>query len=223
MKNENKKVGIILHVFLVCLAIVVDILEIIFDLAFESGVIINRFIDIGMVLVISAFFLFTDRMNSRIVRLNILTFAAEMIPDVDALPFWTMDVIYIIHLINKGKIKTYSFKELRSLQGISEIGMETATSLAPSPVPGGGQAVGAVAQGVENKVVQRVEKSAVQKTEKSVADKNVLKLEKNIADKNTLDLQNKRQITADKGTNMPMRSEQKETRSQMPLREGGNA
>jgi hypothetical protein len=79
---------------------VIDLIQIGLDLLFEVGVLINRFIDIavGMILVLYLHLRGQDMTNSKRILGFMATFIMEEIPDVDALPLWGLDGIYNMFL-----------------------------------------------------------------------------------------------------------------------------
>lgn len=89
---------------LVVLALVtVDVIQIILDFMFTSGIIINRFIDILVGLSL-ALYLYSrgqlaDKETSlRIIMVLVVSFGVEQVPILDAAPFWTGDGLYFWHL-----------------------------------------------------------------------------------------------------------------------------
>jgi hypothetical protein len=80
-------------------AVLVDILQIILDIAYQAGVALNRFIDIAFGVMLATYFWLSGasfvKNWSNLVAL-IISIIMEEIPDVDALPFWSLDVIYSI-------------------------------------------------------------------------------------------------------------------------------
>lgn len=80
--------------------LLVDIIQIVLDVAFQIGVIANRFIDV----VVGGAFAFYLQVRGeklsdpkRLIAL-IFTFLGEEVPEVDALPFWSLDGVYNFHL-----------------------------------------------------------------------------------------------------------------------------
>ncbi len=94
-KISNTEWGLVLGAFLI-----IDLVQFLLDLFFESGVIINRFIDIGVEISYS-FYLWirgevgsgSDDMTMKVLGM-VATFLGEEIPDLDALPFWSLDHCY---------------------------------------------------------------------------------------------------------------------------------
>ena len=80
---------------LVGLTIVVDILQIVLDF-FAVGVAINRFIDIAIGVALPLFFQTqgVSMANPKRILGVLAAFIGEMIPVVDALPLWTLDVLF---------------------------------------------------------------------------------------------------------------------------------
>lgn len=80
---------------LVGLFVIVDLIQIILDL-FAIGAVVNRFIDIAVGVGLPLF-LRTQGVklaNPKRMLAMLGTFVGEMIPGVDALPLWTLDVLY---------------------------------------------------------------------------------------------------------------------------------
>ncbi len=76
---------------------IVDLIQVGLDLFFQVGVIANRFIDIVVGLAWPTYlYLRGVNMNVKRVGSIILSFAVEQVPDVDALPFWSADGVFIM-------------------------------------------------------------------------------------------------------------------------------
>ena len=80
--------------------VVVDLIQIGLDVALQIGVVVNRFIDIfwGMACALYLHLRGQSMANPKRLFGLIATFVGEEIPDVDVLPFWTLDAIYIMSL-----------------------------------------------------------------------------------------------------------------------------
>ena len=107
---------------LIAATIVVDLIQIGLDVAFGSGLVINRFVDVAVAGTLLLIFRLqkvelTPARTMSIVGVMI----AEFIPVVDILPFWTADVIYIFASTKKAEV-------LQKLGPVGDIA-QTATSL----------------------------------------------------------------------------------------------
>ncbi len=82
--------------FLIAFTVFVDILQIVLDLAFGAGVIANRIIDVGYAFALLLIFHLKDVPLTPAQYTSIAAaFVGEEIPALDALPMWTLDVVYI--------------------------------------------------------------------------------------------------------------------------------
>lgn len=91
--------------FLFCFVITVDILQIVLDLAFGAGVLVNRILDIGVAFALLLIFYLKDAPLTQAQYISICSaFIGEQIPVLDALPMWTFDVFYIFASLKKEEI-----------------------------------------------------------------------------------------------------------------------
>ena len=84
---------------------IVDLIQIILNLALQIGVIVNRFIDIAVGLAWLTY-LYLRGVNLKSVKTVgsiILTFFLEEIPDVDALPLWVADGVFVFSVTKAEK------------------------------------------------------------------------------------------------------------------------
>jgi hypothetical protein len=90
-KISNVEWGLIIGALLV-----IDLVQIGLDLLAEIGVVINRFIDIVVGLSLGFYLQMRGQslINPKRLFGLLATFIGEEIPDVDALPFWTLDGIF---------------------------------------------------------------------------------------------------------------------------------
>lgn len=85
--------------------LVADIIQIALNFV-AVGVLVNRFIDIGVgAALIFYFWLRKVHLDTRALFSLGATFAAEEVPILDIAPFWTLDVFYIRSLDNARKAK----------------------------------------------------------------------------------------------------------------------
>ncbi len=131
------KVWVMEAFFIITFVILIDIIQIILDI-FLVGAVVNRIIDIVLVIIVFLWLLLTSRMNSRVILLTVATFVGEAIPVVDLLPLWSLEITYLIHIINSGKVQTYSIRQLATRKGRESLAMDTASSIktvAPKGTP----------------------------------------------------------------------------------------
>ena len=88
----DKRLNFVIKLPLYTLAIIVDILQIILDLAFATGVIINRIIDIIMAIILFFSFIFLRIMDTRTAFYLVITSIIEGAPFLDIAPAWSIDV-----------------------------------------------------------------------------------------------------------------------------------
>lgn len=95
-KPEKSKISLTEWGLVIGALAVVDVIQFALDLFFEVGVIVNRFIDIFVGLSLWLYLKLRGKNSTNSKRLVgvLITFIGEEIPDVDALPFWTLDGIY---------------------------------------------------------------------------------------------------------------------------------
>ena len=79
---------------------VIDIIQVLLDLAAQFGVVANRFIDIGVGLALPFYLQIRGQDLGNMKRLSslVIAFFAEEIPDIDALPFWFLEGFYLMFL-----------------------------------------------------------------------------------------------------------------------------
>lgn len=160
---RRRRVLVIEIIIIVLFAIIVDVLQFFLSPTGIAGTVI----DVVFVIVLLLWFFITNRMNSQIVLITLVTFVGEAIPLVNALPFWTAEVIYLIYGINSGKIKTHSIRSIIKDQGRGLV-KETATK-------GLSQAAGPALKGAKIPGIEKLEavagKKIAQKTESLVRKK----------------------------------------------------
>lgn len=139
-KISNTEWGIVIGIL-----VIIDLIQIGLNLAFQIGVVLNRFIDIpvGMAWTTYLYLRGVDLNTTRILSIG-LTFFLEEIPDLDSLPFWSADGI-VMYLSVKAE------KELKAVAGVAV----TTAAIALAPETGGASlaAEGAVAGAVEGGAV----------------------------------------------------------------------
>ncbi len=84
---------------IVIFAGLMDILQIILDLAYQSGVLINRFLDIAFAAILALIFWLCGASfakNWSNIMGMLVSMVLEQIPDVDALPFWFLDAMFSV-------------------------------------------------------------------------------------------------------------------------------
>ncbi|MEI6345644.1 MAG: hypothetical protein WCO79_00165 [bacterium] len=142
--------------FLFALVIFVDILQIVLDLAYASGVIANRVIDVSFAFGLLLIFYLKDvPLTSAQYTSIAAAFVGEEVPFLDALPMWTMDVFYIFVSLKKeeiskkmgvvGKIGVMAIEATQKVRGgglataeagvVSSIGKEMASSAVKEHLP----------------------------------------------------------------------------------------
>lgn len=128
-------------------AIFVDILNIILNLAFQSGVIINRFISFGFGLLLAGYLSWrgVSMVSSKRLFGLVTTFIIEEIPDVDSIPTWTIDVIWTwwttkskIIAKTTGKVD----KTMNRIQPFNQSGVRSPAGTLPPLNQGGSRAPG---------------------------------------------------------------------------------
>jgi len=91
--------------FLFSFVVVVDIAQIVLDLAFGAGVLVNRIIDVGVAFALLLIFHLKDVPLTQAQYMSIgSAFIGEQIPVLDALPMWTFDIFYIFVNLKKEEI-----------------------------------------------------------------------------------------------------------------------
>ncbi|MDO8183609.1 MAG: hypothetical protein Q7T49_01305 [bacterium] len=88
----TKRLNFAIKLPLYTLAIIVDILQIIFDLTLAAGVVINRIIDIIMAIILFFSFIFLRIMDTRTAFYLVISFIVEEVPFLDMAPAWSIDV-----------------------------------------------------------------------------------------------------------------------------------
>lgn len=138
--------------FLIISAIILDILQVVLDLAEGAGVLVNRVLDVGFALTLLLVFYLKDISLTPAQYGSIAAaFVGEEIPVADALPMWTADVFYIFasikgqELLEKtgiaGKVAVMALKAVKKGQGGDLMGGEDGTlsgasgPALPPPIP----------------------------------------------------------------------------------------
>ncbi|MEK7574806.1 MAG: hypothetical protein AAB511_01085 [Patescibacteria group bacterium] len=137
---SNTEWGMVIFVLLI-----IDGIQIGLNFAFLSGVIINRFLDMGIGLAWSTYLKLRGvKLDAKKIVSIGATFGLEMLPGIDMLPLWTLDGILIFALV----------KAEKELKKVAKVAIAVAAvALAPetggASVAAAGAAEGAVAAGAE--------------------------------------------------------------------------
>lgn len=142
--------------FLFAFAVAFDIVQIVLDLAFGAGVLVNRILDVGFAFTLLLIFYLKNVPLTQAQYMSIgSAFIGEQIPVLDALPMWTLDIFYIFVSLKKeeisekmgvvGKIGVMAVEATQKVRGggvagaeasvVSAIGKETAQTAVSEHLP----------------------------------------------------------------------------------------
>lgn len=111
----TKRLSLVVKLPFYTLTVIVDILQVVFDLTLAAGVIINRMIDIIMAIVLFFSFVFLGIMNTRTAFYLVISIIIEGVPFLDIAPAWTIDVwrtFSIADAEDKAKIDLFNQQQI---------------------------------------------------------------------------------------------------------------
>lgn len=111
----TKRLSLVIKLPFYTLAIIVDILQVVFDLLLATGVVINRIIDIIMAIILFFSFIFLGIMNAKTAFYLVISMIVEGVPFLDIAPAWTIDVwrtFSIADAEDKAKIDLFNQQQI---------------------------------------------------------------------------------------------------------------